>query len=165
LGKKKHNWGVEEELWSPQLVQLKEGNCSCDHVLAWSLPNSMRFFFVSNTFTIPELEASTPLPLLVELHQPFSCNHSLRKENWVWTQRDNWVFILNSSNPQEVVLNWFNARDDLYFQVFLPNWTFLDKVLKVTFLSHLNKERYSEHLLYLYVSLDVTKRLHTNLRL
>jgi len=37
----------------------------------------MRFFFVSNTFTIPELEASTLLPLLVELHatillQPFS---------------------------------------------------------------------------------------------
>jgi hypothetical protein len=61
----------------PYLVQLKEGNCSCDHVLAWSLPNSMRFFFVSNTFTILELEASTPLPLLVELHatillQPFS---------------------------------------------------------------------------------------------
>jgi len=86
--------------------------------------------------------------------QPFSCNHSLRKENWVGTQRDNWVFILNSSNPQEVVLYWFNARDALSFQVFLPNWTFLDKVLKATFLSHLNKERHSECLLYLYVSLE-----------
>jgi hypothetical protein len=42
----------------PQLVQLKEGNCFCDHVLAWSLTNSMRFFFVSNTCSIPELESS-----------------------------------------------------------------------------------------------------------
>jgi len=86
--------------------------------------------------------------------QPFSYNHALRKENWVWTQKDNRVFILNSSNAQEAVLYWFNARDALSFQVFPPNWTFLDKVLKATFLSHLNKERYSEHLLYLYVSLD-----------
>jgi len=39
----------------PQLVQPKEGNCFCDHVLAWSLTNSMRFFFVFNTFSIPEL--------------------------------------------------------------------------------------------------------------
>jgi hypothetical protein len=39
----------------PKLVQPKEGNCFCDHVLAWSLTNSMRFFFVSNTFSIPEL--------------------------------------------------------------------------------------------------------------
>jgi hypothetical protein len=86
--------------------------------------------------------------------QPLSCNHSLRKDNRVWTQIDNWVFILNSCNPQEVVIYWFNARDALSFQVFLPNWTFLDKVLKGTFLSHLNKERYSKHLLYLYVNLE-----------
>jgi hypothetical protein len=39
----------------PQLVQPKEGNFFCDHVLAWSLTKSMRFFFVFNTFSIPEL--------------------------------------------------------------------------------------------------------------
>ncbi len=139
----------------PQLVQLKEGNCFCDHVLhgdsqtPWgSSLSPIHFQFLSWN------QASSPLPLLVELHatillQPFS-----KKENWVWTQIDNWVFILNSSNPQEVVLYWFNARDALSFQVFLPNWTFLDKVLTATFLSCLNKERYSEHFLYLYVDLE-----------
>ncbi len=135
----------------PQLVQLKEGNCFCDHGLAWRLTNSMRFFFVSNTFSIPELESSFFTPASPSWA---SCNHSLRKENWVWTQIDNWVFILNSCNPQEVVLYWFNPRDALSFQVFLPNWTFLDKGLKATFLWCLNKERYSEHLLYLYVNLE-----------
>ncbi len=86
--------------------------------------------------------------------QPLSCNHSLRKDNWVWTQIDNWVFILNSCKPEVVVTYWFNARDALSLEVFLPNWTFLDKVLKGTFLLHLNIERYSGHLLYLYVSLE-----------
>jgi hypothetical protein len=109
------------------------------------------FFFVSNTCSIPELESSFFTPASPSWA---SCNYSLRKQNWVWTQIDNWVFILNSCNPREVVQYRFNARDVLSFQVFLPNWTVLDKVLKATFLSHLNKERYCGNLLYLYVNLE-----------
>jgi len=99
-------------------------------------------------------QASSPLPLLVELHaiillQPFC------KKGKLGVDPNRYLgLILNSCNPQEVVLYWFIARDALSFQLFLPNWTFLHKVLKVTFLSHLNNERYSEHLLYLYVSLE-----------
>jgi hypothetical protein len=99
--KKKTQVGDLRRAVKPELVQLKEGNCFCDHGLAWRVTNSMRFFFVSNTFSIPELESSFFTPASPS---SASCNYSLRKENWVWTQIDNWVFILNSCNPQEVVL-------------------------------------------------------------
>ncbi len=128
---KKKTWvGGLRRAVKPQPVQLKEGNCFCDHGLAWRLTNSMRFFFVSNTFSIPELESKLLHPASPSWA---SCNHCLRKENWVWTQIDKWVFILNSCNPQEVVLYRFNPRDALSFQVFCQTEPSLIRVWKLHF--------------------------------